>query len=235
MNGIAKIYSEPVDYGIALKMQEAAVTECAADGIPHLFVLQHPHVVTIGRDAKPEDRRLDDDDLRRQGIDVHEITRRGSFTYHGPGQLIMYPVLPIELMMGSPRLHIDKLQQSVIDLLQIYNIHSYGSQDPEHPGVFTDTGIKNNDKKIAAIGVEFRKVAQRRRITMHGAGVYVNPDLSYFNMIFPCGDKDAKLTSIEAEMGTTPDMGEAMQRFVEQFSKNTGIQFTLETILQPTS
>ena len=217
--GIVQYYSAPVKYNDALQIQENAVQACAKDGIPRLFVLQHPHVVTIGKDAKQEDRRLTDEELVSQGIDVHHVTRGGSFTYHGPGQLVAYPIMC--MARGREQVqYVDTLQQTIVDMLDTYGIHSDGSRDRRHPGVFTEEG------KIAAIGVEFRSLGDGRIVSMHGAAIYVRPD-HYFDCIFPCGDKTAKLTSMEKELGWAPDMHEARARFVEKFSQKSGIEFTV--------
>ena len=214
------IFSEPMRYREALSMQRDAAKVCAQEGISRLLILQHPPVVTMGRDTKKEDRRIADEELRSRGIDVEIVERGGSVTYHGLGQLIAYPIMDANLIEGRARGYLGMLQRTVVDFLSAYGIASKPSEDSSHPGVFVD------DEKIAAVGVEFKR-AERRKVTMHGAAIYVNPDLSEFEHIFPCGDRNAKLTTMELELGSKPSMYDAMLRFADTFSRNAGIHFNL--------
>lgn len=214
------IFSEPMRYREALSMQRDAADVCAREGIPRLLILQHLPVVTMGRDTKKDDRRTADEELRSRGIDVEIVERGGSVTYHGPGQLIAYPIMDANLIEGRARGYIGMLQRTVVDFLSAYGIASKPSEDPSHPGIFVD------DEKIAAVGVEFKR-AERRKVTMHGAAIYVSPDLSEFEHIFPCGDVSAKLTTMELKLGSKLSMYDAMIKFADKFSKNAGTHFNM--------
>jgi lipoate-protein ligase B len=170
-----------VEYEAALRLQEAAVRARLGGAIGDtLLILEHPHVFTLGRGA-------DAGFLRRQpaGIAVHRVSRGGQITYHGPGQLIGYPILKLEGAACDVGRYLRDLEAAVIDALARIGIAS-GRRD----GM---TGVWSGEKKIASIGVGLR-----RWVTFHGFALNVACDLSYFDAIVPCGIAGCEMTSIAA-------------------------------------
>lgn len=188
-----------VDYPAAVELQERLVDERQHDQIGDtLVLLQHPPVLTLGRRAHRSNILAPTDELRRQGISVFETNRGGDVTYHGPGQLVGYPILRLADHGNDVHRYLRMLEQSMIALLRTYAIQ--GEQQPGYTGVWI------GQKKIAAIGV-----AVRGGITMHGFALNVEPNLAHFQLINPCGYTDRPVTSMAAELGRCLDF-ESLQR-----------------------
>ena len=147
-----------------------------------LLLLEHPHVYTRGRLSRPEHIPLTERQLREQGIDVVETDRGGQVTYHGPGQLVAYPIVNLR-EWGGPLKYVRTLEQVIINSLA-----DFGIDAGVEPGL---TGVWVGDAKIAAIGVKIS-----RGIAHHGFAINVNPDLSRFARIVPCGITDREVTSM---------------------------------------
>jgi lipoyl(octanoyl) transferase len=183
-----------IDYGEALELQRTLAAERISGAIPQdlLLLLEHPPVVTLGRSAKKAHLVASPDYLRSRGVDVFEVERGGDVTFHGPGQLVGYPIF--DLRRHRPDLHwyLRQVEQSLIDALGDYGI------DAERNSGFT--GVWTGGKKIASIGVHVRDW-----VTWHGFALNVTTDLSYFDLIVPCGIDGVMMTSIEREMrGAVP-------------------------------
>ena len=227
--GKVYIVPEAMRYEAAFLAQQRAANLCATDGNPRLFILEHPHVVTIGRDAKPEDRKMSDAQLETRGIDVFDLrkshyNRGGSFTYHGPGMMMGYTIT-LANDGEVRRRHIEMLEHATISVMLANGINVFGNYNSKHPGVL----VSATKEKIAAIGVGFPKV-RGVRVSMHGVAVYVNPQLEYFDMIHACGDKDARVTSMKKKMAEAPPMHIVIEQFLEAYSKETGITFSREQV-----
>ncbi len=173
-------------YQQVLKMQEEAVQSVTNGGLPHLFLVEHPPVFTLGTSANTEDI------LNAGNIPVIETGRGGQVTYHGPGQLVIYPIINLKNYRQDIRWYIRTLQQWIINILSDFNIHGQITDDV---GVWVET--PTGPTKIAAIGVRVRKW-----VTFHGIALNVNPDLSAYNRIIPCGITDKNITSME-KLGQT--------------------------------
>jgi lipoyl(octanoyl) transferase len=189
----------------ALRLQEQLVelkhTDCTADVI--LFV-EHPHVYTLDRGGRTENI------LAPRDVPVHRTSRGGDVTYHGPGQLIVYPILDLRSKLRKDvHRYVRNLEQSAI-----LTLAGFGIAATRRPPF---TGIWIQDRKIAAIGV-----AVRRCITYHGLALNVNTDLSYFKRIIPCGLTWADVTSMEKELGTEVNLVEARDRFLHHFAEVFG-------------
>jgi lipoate-protein ligase B len=173
-----------IDYRRAWDLQAELATEVHAGRQPNtLLLLDHPHVYTMGRLSCPEHLLLAPDQLTRRGIDLVETDRGGQITYHGPGQLIAYPVVDLR-EWGGPLKYVRTLEQVIIQSLADFGI-SAGLEE----GL---TGVWVGEGKIAAIGVKIS-----RGVAYHGLAINVEPDLSYFDHIVPCGISDRAVTSMK--------------------------------------
>ena len=182
-----------------------------ADGLrpDTLLLLEHPHVFTLGRRGRMDDILIDQTELDRLGIDVHYTDRGGEVTYHGPGQLVGYPVVDLRRWGGGPLKYVRALEQVLVDTLHEFGISATSEGYP--------TGVWVDDRKIAAIGV---KVG--RRVTTHGFALNVATDLGFFKHIVPCGMPTAPVTSINQETGNSIVVGDAATILVQKFACEFG-------------
>ena len=227
---IAQIYNKPISYCDGLKLQENAVERCNEDGLPRLIILEHSHVVTKGKNFDPSHAKYNDKELLDRGIEVHDTDRMGSITYHGPGQLVAYPILDLNNQRGtnkSIKEYIKLLEDTAIAFLSMYRITGKRSNDGGHAGIWC--GINGNRKKIASIGIGIKR-QNGRRITKHGIALNIETDLSYFNLIHPCGNGSETMISMQQVLDRRIPMKGAMLNFIDRFSTTAGIRFTLEEI-----
>lgn len=199
-------YSEAWD--IQLRMHKEVANGHRPDA---LLLLEHPHVYTLGRRGQKEDILVDSAELARLGIEVHYTDRGGEVTYHGPGQLIGYPILNLHRWGGGPLKYVRALERVLIETLAEFGV---GAESEGRP-----TGVWVEDRKIAAIGV---KVS--RRVTTHGFALNVCPDLSYFDHIVPCGMPDARVTSLRLETAQTVNVSNVTLVLVEKFGTVFGLR-----------
>lgn len=176
-----------------------------------LLLVEHPNVYTLGRRGQLSDILIDEDELERLGIEVHYTDRGGEVTYHGPGQLVGYPILNLRRWGGGPLKYVRSLEQVLIATLSDFGVRA---ESEGHP-----TGVWVEDRKIAAIGV---KVS--RRVTTHGFALNICPDLSYFDHIVPCGMPDADVTSLSLEIGQSVKVCDVVPTLVERFWAAFGLQ-----------
>lgn len=172
--------------------------------LPHIFFVEHPHVYTLGKSGSSNNLLVSKDFMEKIHATYYHIERGGDITYHGPGQLVGYPVLDLELFKLSVKRYVWVLEESVIETLQDYGIN--GIRREGFIGVWLDSG-KPPVRKICAIGV---KVS--RYITLHGFALNVNTDLNYFNYINPCGFTDSSVTSVSRELNQPVDMEPLKQK-----------------------
>jgi lipoyl(octanoyl) transferase len=205
-----------IDYKEALDIQESLFAknlECKKGGCKtsnYLIVCEHPHVYTMGRGGNAEN--IDVVNLKKYGADFYGINRGGDITYHGPGQVIMYPILDLDNFLLDIHFYLRQLEEIVILTLSHFNIPS--CRLVNYTGVWIDGDDDKNARKICAIGVRIS-----RWITMHGLALNVNTDLSYFNHIVPCGIKDKKVTSMFIELGRIIEMHEVTEVLLYNFQK----------------
>lgn len=193
------IFAETVD----LKTQNRNNgTEIAVPN--HLIFVEHPHVYTLGKSGKPENLLLDELGLKQKNATYHKINRGGDITYHGPGQLVGYPILDLDNFFTDIHLYLRTLEEAIILTLADYGISS--GRFAGFTGVWLDA---DNEKarKICALGVRCS-----RWVTMHGFAFNVNTDLNYFKNIIPCGIDDKDVTSMERELGFKLDMEEVKSK-----------------------
>ena len=167
----------------------------------YLLFCEHPHVFTLGKSGEQENLLVDSLQLRARHADFVRTNRGGDITYHGPGQIVGYPILNLSYFVKGAREYIDKLEEAIIQTLTTYGIQSERLEGAT--GVWLDTAIKGKTRKICAIGVR-----TSHWVSMHGFAFNVNTDLNYFNLINPCGFTDKTVTSLEKELGQPQDMEE---------------------------
>ena len=201
-------------YQEAWAIQERLAAARGADQIPDtLLFVEHPHTYTLGSSGHAENVLLSPEALRARGIEVHWVNRGGDVTYHGPEQLVGYPI--IKLPNDGDGLHADvvkyvrMLEQTLIDALAVYGIRAW--LYPGYTGVWLDG--PESPEKIAAIGVKVTV----RRVTMHGFALNVNTDLDYFKGIVPCGISDKPVTSMQAVLGRSLDLAAVAEHVARTF------------------
>jgi lipoate-protein ligase B len=170
-----------------------------------LLLLEHPPTITLGRNASPAHLLAGDEELESRGVGVCHVDRGGDVTFHGPGQLVGYPLLSLHPGERDVHRYMRNLEESLIRLLDTYGIRS--GRDAGFTGVWTDRG------KIAAMGVHIS-----RWTTRHGFALNVNTDLSFYSLIVPCGIVGKGVTSMREELGRTVDLAEAADRYITCFS-----------------
>lgn len=191
------------DQTVALKMQNRS-NGTDLDTPNFLIFCEHPHVYTLGKSGKPENLLLDEIGLTEKQATYHKINRGGDITYHGPGQIVGYPILDLDNFFTDIHLYLRTLEEAVILTLSDYGIDA--GRYPGFTGVWIDA---NNEKarKICALGVRCS-----RWVTMHGFAFNVNTNLDYFKNIVPCGIDDKDVTSMQRELGREVDMEEVKGR-----------------------
>lgn len=177
----------------------------------HLLFCQHPHVFTLGKSGNPENLLLNEAELNDQEASYYKINRGGDITYHGPGQLVVYPIFDLEQFFTDIHKYMRFLEEAVILTLSDFGIES-GRVDGL-TGVWIE-GDSKNARKICAMGVK-----SSRWVTMHGIGFNINTDLNFFSHIIPCGIEDKAVTSMQRELGREIDINEVSQILLNHLAK----------------
>lgn len=178
----------------------------------HLLFVEHPPVYTLGKSGNVGNVLLSEENLRARGIEYFHTNRGGDITFHGPQQIVGYPILDLEKFYTDIGKYLRNVEEMIIQTLAEYGIK--GDRSPGETGVWIDPAIKGKERKICAIGVR-----SSRWVTMHGFALNVNTDLNYFNFIIPCGIQNKQVTSIEKELGQRADFDDAKQRVKRNFEK----------------
>ncbi|MEG8945508.1 lipoyl(octanoyl) transferase LipB [Rosettibacter firmus] len=171
-----------------------------------LLLLEHNHTYTLGKTANPDNLLANDRQLKELGIKVYEIDRGGDITYHGPGQIVGYPIINLSNWKEDTHEYLRALEEVIIKVCSYYGLKAGRNQKY--------TGVWIANRKVAAIGI---KVS--RWITMHGFAFNVNTDLNYFGGIIPCGIRDYYVTSLEKELGRKLNIEETKELILEEFMK----------------
>ncbi len=201
-----------MDYAEALRLQGEKVAARKADAIPDtLLLLEHPHVYTLGRNAGRDHLLVSSQQLAALGAQVFETDRGGDITYHGPGQLVGYPILDLTKHRRDLSWYMRALEEVFIHVALDFGIAADRLQGA--PGVFV------GNEKLVAMGVHVS-----RWVTSHGFAFNVNTNLGYFNWIVPCGLRDKGVTSLQKLLGTPVEMEAAIGRVVEHFGDVFGIE-----------
>ncbi|MBF6597430.1 MAG: lipoyl(octanoyl) transferase LipB [Fermentimonas sp.] len=184
----------------------------------YLLFCEHDHVYTLGKSGNKQNLLIARNICESRGIDLHEIDRGGDITYHGPGQIVVYPIIDLEEFYIGIKSYISMLEDVVIETLKSFGIK--GEKDGKAMGVWLDAENSIKARKICAIGVK-----ASRYITMHGLALNVNTDLSYFDYINPCGFTDRGVTSMEKELNMKVDLKEVSEIMKNSFENVFGIKW----------
>ena len=194
-------------YGAGWELQRRVVAARKAGAVPDVLLLcQHPHVITLGRNGKLENLRASDSVLRQMDVAFFEADRGGDITYHGPGQLVGYPIVNLAEIRRDVAWYVRSLEEAMIRATTEFGIVS--GRVAGRPGVWVDLATgQGGEEKLAAIGVHLS-----RWVTSHGFAYNVSTDLRYFDLIVPCGIADKRATSLERLLGRSVRMEEVSAR-----------------------
>lgn len=192
-----------------------AKTDERKDKNQYLLFCEHEHVYTLGKSGDRQNLLIAEHICKSKNIDFYLINRGGDITYHGPGQLVAYPIIDLEEFDIGVKKYISMLEDVVIEVLKEYGIK--GEKDEKAMGVWIDPVISGKSRKICAIGVR-----TSRYVTMHGLALNVNTDLSYFTFINPCGFTDKATTSMQKELGHEVDFEELSDKMKKSFERVFG-------------
>ncbi len=177
-----------------------------------LLFCEHPHVFTLGKSGSEDNLLVNYLQLQAKQAEFIRTNRGGDITYHGPGQIVGYPVLNLEYFVKGAREYIEMLEESIIKTIAEYGID--GQRLPGATGVWLEVGIPAKTRKICAIGVR-----TSRWVSMHGFAFNVNTDLDYFNLINPCGFTDKTVTSLQKELGVRQDIESVKKLLLSKISE----------------
>lgn len=209
-------YREVWDYQEAL-LEEVKKAKFESLPVVHrLLLVEHPPVYTIGRSGNEANMLLSGLQLRARQAELIRVDRGGDITFHGPGQLVGYPVFDLESFGWGVKEYVNNIEEVVIRTLRHYGIN--GARVAGATGVWIDAGTPA-ERKICAIGVKCS-----RYVTMHGFALNVNTDLNYFSYIHPCGFVDKGVTSLEKETGRKIDMEDVKREVLIQFREVMGVE-----------
>jgi len=179
----------------------------------HYFLLcEHNPVYTLGKSGSMNNVLMSEEVMKENGIQFFKTNRGGDITFHGPQQIVGYPVLDLEKMYTDIGRYLRNLEETIILTIADYGI--IGERSVGETGVWIDAGVKGKERKICAIGVRCS-----RWVTMHGFALNVNTDLDYFNHIIPCGIQDKQVTSLQKEMGMEVNYEEVKEKLKKNFEK----------------
>jgi lipoyl(octanoyl) transferase len=183
----------------------------------YLLFVEHPAVYTLGKSGNINNVLIDENERTEKGIEFYQTNRGGDITFHGPDQVVGYPIFDLEKFYTDIGRYLRELEDVIILTLNDFNIEA--ERSPGETGVWIDATMKGKERKICAMGVRCS-----RWITMHGFALNVNTDLSYFNHIIPCGIQNKKVTSMQEELGIKLDINEVKERLKINFEKVFGIE-----------
>ena len=211
-----------IDYAEALARQRElfdGLIACKASGnsadAGSIIMCEHPHVYTLGRSGQIGNMLVPEEFLHSRGAALFRIDRGGDITYHGPGQIVCYPILDLDKLGIGLRSYIEALEQSVVETLARFGIEAGSSE--KGTGVWVKDS--NGERKICAIGVR-----ASRGVVMHGLALNVATDLCWFDHINPCGFRDSRTTSMEVWLGHTVQLEEVKKNLAERLAANLGVK-----------
>jgi lipoyl(octanoyl) transferase len=190
----------------------------------YFLFTEHPHVYTLGKSGKKEHLLLSDDEMLDKKVQFIPTNRGGDITYHGPGQIVGYPIIDLDNFGLEIMSYMRKLEAVIIKVLAHYQIK--GERSEGETGVWLDVG-KKNARKICAMGVK-----TSRWVTMHGFALNIDVDLDYFNHIIPCGIKNKGVTSLQNELQTKVDKEKVKQLIIKYFEQEFGANIKKDATLR---
>lgn len=228
------LFADTVKTKLAIRNKEIAMAElvhsgedAAAFGVEptertknYLVFCEHPHVYTLGKSGKASNLLLNEEQLKEKNATYYAINRGGDITYHGPGQIVSYPILDLDNFFTDIHLYLRTLEEAVILTLAHYGLTA--GRYPGYTGVWFDAD-NERARKICALGVRCS-----RWVTMHGLAFNVNPDLDYFKNIVPCGIDDKDVTSMQRELGYAVDINEVKKNLMHHIS----VLFDMEVLCE---
>ena len=182
-----------------------------------LLLCEHPPVYTLGKSGNVSNILISEAEMQQRGIAFFKTNRGGDITFHGPGQIVGYPILDLEKFYTDIGKYLRELEQVIINTLAFYGIK--GERSMGETGVWIDPGIAGRERKICAMGVRCS-----RWITMHGLALNVNTDLAYFENIIPCGIVNKQVTSMAKELQTTVDINDVKAKLLQNFKTVFGVE-----------
>lgn len=184
---------------VAKKLERRENNAVHENGLHYLLLCTHPHVYTLGRNGKEQHLLLKEEALVKAGIDYFHINRGGDITYHGPGQLVGYPILDLDCIFTDIGKYLRTLEEVIICTLEDFGLK--GERLPGATGVWLEAENPFRARKVCAMGIR-----ASRWVTMHGFALNINTDLSYFEKIIPCGISDKSVSSMAKELGRDLDV-----------------------------
>jgi lipoate-protein ligase B len=220
-----------VEYGEALSLQKELAALRAANEIPDtLLLLEHPSTYTVGRDGHREHLLIHQEELAQRGVSLHRVDRGGSVTYHGPGQLVCYPILNIRELGYSYHRYLKALESVIIRTLSLLKVRAFSERAQPEVWVFTrqsgsnqleeGTPLDRGIAQIAAIGVKLNE----RNITTHGFFINVNPNLAYFDLIMPCGVLGCQVTSLQQVLSRPIHLSLIIEPLIQSFCETFNME-----------
>ena len=223
-----KPYKEVWDYqecllkdsvDIKMKNRELDESQTPVPSKHHLLFVEHPPVYTLGKSGNEENILISEQELFQKSIEYFHINRGGDITFHGPEQLVGYPILDLDCFKTDLGWYLRSIEDVIINTMADYGI--VGGRSAGETGVWIDADIKGRERKICAIGIKCS-----RWVTMHGFAFNVNTDLSYFGNIVPCGIVNKQVTSLQKELGRTVDMNEVKKKVKHHFEEVFQVKLT---------
>jgi lipoyl(octanoyl) transferase len=203
-------YQEAWDYQERLLQENVRAKTDAVPTVSRLLFCEHPPVYTLGKSGHIENVLIDQEEMQRRGIGFYRTNRGGDITYHGPGQLVAYPILDLEHFGTDLGKYLRNLEEVIIRTLADYDLK--GERSPGETGVWLDPTLQGKERKICAMGVRCS-----RWITMHGLALNVNTNLEYFSHIVPCGIQQKQVTSLARELGAPINEAELKEKVMRHF------------------
>ena len=189
----------------------------------YLLLCEHPPVYTLGKSGHMSNVLINEEEMKYKGISFFHTNRGGDITFHGPGQIVGYPILDLEKFKTDIGWYLRSLEETIIGLLAAYNIA--GDRSKGETGVWIEPGIPGRERKICAMGVRCS-----RWVTMHGFALNVNTNLQYFNHIIPCGIQNKQVTSLAQELSLPMDFETVKEKLKQSFEKIFEVELTASAL-----
>lgn len=207
-----KLLKQNTDTKLAARLADTEAASDMTSTTHHLLFVEHTPVYTLGKSGDEKHVLINNEERERRGIDYFHINRGGDITFHGPGQLVGYPILDLEKFKTDLGWYLRSLEEVIILTMAEYGLK--GERSPGETGVWIDPFVKGKERKICAMGIKCS-----RWITMHGFAFNVNTDLDYFSFIVPCGIENKQVTSLQKELGKEISLDDVKQKVKKNFEK----------------